>query len=142
MLILLALNLERTQTGWTIPITSFTSWVFLSWLICYPVLRNKYQSLYSKNSGQFESYKHRALTLHHGDKRNSHVKRRWTTNGVDVNPLEYATRGTQSTDGIFNAILVFAEHLWATFLLILFGPLLAVLVVVMKLVSWLQLRGR
>jgi len=140
MLVLLTWSLERTQTGWTIPVTYFTTWIFLSWFLCYPALRNKYQSLYSKNGERFETYKHRALTLHHQDKGNSHVNRRWTTKGEVVNPWEYTTGDTQSTDEILNPILIFAEHLWATFLLILFGPLLGVWAVVTGLVS--RLRGR
>ncbi|MCT4487899.1 hypothetical protein [Levilactobacillus parabrevis] len=140
MLVLLTWSLERTQTGWTIPVTYFTAWIFLSWLLCYPALRSKYKSLYSKSGEHFETYKHRALTMHHQDKGNSHVNRRWTAKGEIVNPWEYTTGDTQSTDEVLNPVLVFAEHLWATFLLILLGPLLGVWAVVAKLVSWL--RGR
>jgi len=138
MLVLLTWDLKRTKAGWTIPVTYFTTWIFLSWLVCYPALRNKYQSLYSKNGERFETYKHRALTMHRQDIGNSHVNRRWTPNGVAANPWEYTTGTTQSTDEILNPVLIFAEHLWATFLLILFGPLLAVLAGVMKLVSLLR----
>ncbi|WP_143462005.1 hypothetical protein [Levilactobacillus enshiensis] len=138
MLILLTWDLKRTRMGWTIPVTDFTSWVFLSWLLCYPALRTKYQSLYSKNGERFETYKHRALTMHRQDMGNNHVKRRWTLNGVTANPWEYTTGTTQSTDEILNPVLIFAEHLWATFLLILFGPLLAVLAGVMKVASLLR----
>jgi len=90
---------------------TFTTWIFLSWLVCYPGLRQRYRSLYSRNGERFETYKHRALAMHHQDISDNHVKHRWTTKGVVVNPWEYTTGTTQSTDGILNPVLVFCEHL-------------------------------
>ncbi len=136
MVLLLTWDIRMTKTGWYIPVTIFTTWIFLSWLVCYPGLRQRYRSLYSRNGERFETYKHRALAMHHQDISDNHVKHRWTTKGVVVNPWEYTTGTTQSTDGILNPVLVFCEHLWATFLLILFGPLLVGYLAVTKLVRW------
>jgi len=135
---LLAGALEHTRTGWKLPITGFTAWVSLSWLLGYPWLRRKYREMYSKNGEHFESYKHRAMTMHHQDMSDSHVNRRWTTNGVSANPWEYTVGETQSTDEILNPILVFAEHLWATFLLILFGPVLVAWSLLVGAVRWVK----
>lgn len=125
MLLLLTWSLQKTVHGWTIPLTPFTSWIVLSWLLCYPSLRRQNPTLYSKNGEKMASYKTRALALHQEDKRHNHRDRRWTSNGVAVNPWMYNNSNTQSTDEILNPIYVFCEHLWATFLLILFGPIIA-----------------
>ncbi|AYM02092.1 hypothetical protein D8911_03460 [Levilactobacillus brevis] len=133
MIVLLTWNLQNFQGHWRIPITKFTVWVLLSWLLLYPGLRKAYHFLYSKNGSGIESYKTRSMKMHHQDIANSHKDRRWTTNGVVANPWEYNQAYTQSTDEILNPIFVFCEHLWITFLLIIFGPLIFVFRMVVKL---------
>lgn len=124
MLVLLTWSIQKTQTGWFIPLTPFTGWVVLSWLLCYPWLRRRYSELYRKNGEEMSSYKTRALALHREDQRQNHHGHRWTSDGVVSNPWFYNSSNTQSTDEILNPVYIFGEHLWATFLLILVGPLL------------------
>ena len=126
MLLLLTWNLQWTAHGWRLPLTWFTAWVGLSWLLGYPFLRQHFSSLYHQNGSDMESYKNRALRLHQADIASHHTDRRWTSNGVAANPWSYGATATQTTDEILNPIYLFCAHLWATFLLILFGPVLVV----------------
>ena len=123
MLVLLTWNLQNVEGHWQIPITWFTTWIFMSWLFLYPVLRKAYSFLYSKDAVELESYKTRSINMHHQDMANSHKDHRWTPNGVSVNPWEYTQSNTQSTDEISNPIYFLCEHLWITFILILLGPI-------------------
>lgn len=127
--ILLAFGLQRVKGQWQVPVTPYAVWIFLSWLVCYPELRRHFASLFIKNSEEMTSYKTRSLAMHQQDMQNSHRDRRWTTNGVTVNPWAFTTDTTQSTDEILNPIYVYCERLWATLLLILFGPIISLFLV-------------
>jgi len=100
VLMMILLN-WHTQNGWRTPITPYTAWVFLSWLLCYPWLRGKLGCLFLK-SGK---------------------NRRMTSNGITSYPWQYAIGSTRSVGEIFSLIYIFLEHLLVSFLLILFGPL-------------------
>lgn len=49
MLVLLTWNTRNLKNGWLVPITPYTAWIFLSWLLCYPWLRGKLGFLFIKN---------------------------------------------------------------------------------------------
>lgn len=126
LLILLTWGLEHKQTGWSLTLTPLSYWAIGSWLVGYPGLRHRYAGLFGKDDESFVSYKKRALTLHHQDIASGHRGRRWTTNGVAVNPWAYTQSNMQSTDEILNPIYLWCEHLWLSLLLIVAGPLLII----------------
>lgn len=101
MIILLTWNTQHTKNGWLVPITPYTVWIFLSWLLCYPWLRGKLGYLF----------------IRRGKNRTS------TSNGIPAYPWYYAIGTTRSIGEVFSLIYIFCEHLLISFLLILFGPL-------------------
>ncbi|BAN06108.1 hypothetical protein [Levilactobacillus brevis] len=133
---LLAIAGEGGGGHWSFQVTPFVSWVMLSWLVCYPILRKTYRRLYQQNNQEMASYKKRSLDLQHQDMANSHQGYRWSPNGVSTNPWEYNLANTQSTDEILNPIYIFCVHQWITFLLLMFGPLLVLGVWLVKGIKW------
>lgn len=133
MLLMLTWSLQQVAGRWIMPVTPITIWTFLSWLLCYPNLRAKFSDLYSKNNAGMESYKTKALKLHQQDISSNHKGYRWSSNGVATNPWAYSHDSTQSTDEILNPIFIFCEHLWITFLLILCGPIVMVVLMLTNL---------
>lgn len=101
MLVLLTWNTRNLKNGRLVPITPYTTWVFLSWLLCYPWLRGKLGFLFIKNN----------------------KNRKLTSNDISLYPSQYTTGSTRSIGEIFSLTYVLAEHLLISFLLILFGPL-------------------
>lgn len=101
MVVLLTWNARNLKNGWLVPITPYTVWVFLSWLLCYPWLRGKLGFLFIKNG----------------------KNKRLTSNGIYAYPFQYTLGSTRSVGEIFRLNYVLCEHLLISFLLILFGPL-------------------
>lgn len=122
--VLLSWNLHRTALGWLPAPTPYTAWILLSWSLGYPALRWHFSGLFRSNDASMESYKNRALRLHQDDMASHHRRGRWTVSGVSANPWAYGAGTTQTTDEIVNPLFILCEHLWATLLLILFGPLI------------------
>lgn len=131
MLILLLSNLRKVGSKWVLPLSLFTCWVLMSWLL-FPILRKRFSRLYIKANDSLRSYKTSSLDRHHQDMQGNHKNRKWTANGVTVNPWEYSLGNTQSTDDILNPIYVFCEHLFISTLLIGFGPFILVICMVVK----------
>ncbi|QEA31609.1 hypothetical protein [Secundilactobacillus malefermentans] len=140
MLILQTWSLQKVNNSWVMPITPVTIWNFLSWLLCYPILRKRFAVLFSKDDAGMESYKNKALKLHQQDISNNHKHRQWTSDGVVVNPWAFQYLGTQTTDEIVNPIFVFFEHLWISFLLIILGPIFIVSLMFIKITKYLVKR--
>lgn len=107
MMILLTWN---TTGSWKVPVTPYTTWIFLSWLLCYPWLRDKlgYLFIKSKNS-------------------------RLASKGIISYTWQYSIGSTRSVGEIFSLIYVLCEHLLISFLLILFGPLVTCILIVITL---------
>jgi len=126
MSILLLSNLRKVETTWVFPLSALTCWVLISWLL-FPIMRRRFSKLYIKNDGSMSSYKTNALDAHHQDIQQNHKNRRWTSNGVTVNPWEYNFGNTQSTDDILNPLYIFCEHLFVSVLLIMFGPFILII---------------
>lgn len=101
VLVLLTWNTRNLKNGWLVPITPYTTWVFLSWLLCYPWLRGKLGFLFVKNN----------------------KSSKLTSNDISLYPLQYTMGSTRSIGEIFSLTYVLAEHLLISFLLVLFGPL-------------------
>ncbi|WP_341778578.1 hypothetical protein [Levilactobacillus sp. HBUAS70063] len=100
LVILLTWNIQNTKNSWLVPITPYTVWLLLSWLLGYPWLRGRLGYLFLKDN------------------------RKATSTGITVRPWQYAIGSTRSIGEIFSLIYIFCEHLLISLLLILFGPLL------------------
>ncbi|WP_024746662.1 hypothetical protein [Levilactobacillus namurensis] len=131
LLLIFLWNIRRDGSHWVIPVTFFTGWLIISWLL-FPVLRERFSKLYVKNDTGMTSYKTAALAAHQDDMRQSHKDRRWTSNGVTVNPWAYQSGNTQSTDDILNPIYLFCEHLLISVVFMLLGPVILVVSILVK----------
>lgn len=100
LVILLTWNIQNTKNSWLVPITPYTVWLLLSWLLGYPWLRGRLGSLFLKDN------------------------RKATSTGITVRPWQYAIGSTRSIGEIFSLSYIFCEHLLMSLLLILVGPLL------------------
>lgn len=100
LVILLTWNIQNTKNSWLVPITPYTVWILLSWLLGYPWLRGRLGDLFLKDN------------------------RKATSTGITARPWQYAIGSTRSIGEIFSFIYIFCEHLLMSLLLILFGPLL------------------
>lgn len=65
-------------------------------LILLPIIRYYLPRLYSSKSVAFETYKDKAMKLHHQDIQNNHKGHSWTPDHVTSNPWEYSASQTQS----------------------------------------------
>lgn len=130
--ILLLSNLRKVENNWELPLSGFTCWVLLSWLL-FPILKRRLAKLYLQANDSLRSYKTSSLDRHHQDMQRNHKNRKWTANGVTVNPWEYSLGNTQSTDDILNPIYIFCEHLVISVLLVGLGPFILAIYMVVKL---------
>ncbi|KRK68879.1 hypothetical protein FC79_GL002318 [Lentilactobacillus buchneri DSM 20057] len=99
-------------------------WYFLlDMLLILPVVRILMRQAFSQESVEFETYKDKALRLHHADVQANHKNRAWSANGVTVNPWEFRYTQTQSYKGAADFGFNIFKNLCLNLLIVLFGPL-------------------
>ncbi|AQW20689.1 hypothetical protein PL11_001540 [Lentilactobacillus curieae] len=82
---------------------------------------------------RFESYKDRAMNLHHQDRQMQHRNNQWSANGVTANQWEYSWDTTQSYSGLADMGYRWGVGLLINALFILFSPVfIAYLVVILR----------
>lgn len=79
-------------------------------LLVLPLIRMVSLYSYNKKPIKLETYKDRALKLHHSDAQANHKDRAWSANGVTVNPWEYMNASTQSYEGISDSFFNCVKH--------------------------------
>lgn len=92
-------------------------------LVMLPIIRIYFAQVSNDKTAQFETYKDRALRLHHSDAQANHKNRDWSANGVTANPWEYMHASTQSYQGVTDWLFKLAKGFFLNLLLLLFGPL-------------------
>ncbi|MCP9369289.1 hypothetical protein [Lentilactobacillus kefiri] len=113
---------------------SSLDWYFLVCLIMIlPIARAQMKKLYQKDSTEFETYKDKALRLHHSDAQANHKGRSWSANGVTANPWEYQYSQTQSYKGAADFAYTVVKNLILNILIIIFGPIFLIYAIYKKL---------
>lgn len=95
-------------------------------LLVLPLIRMVSLYSYNKKPIKLETYKDKALKLHHSDAQANHKDRAWSANGVTVNPWEYMNASTQSYEGISDSFFNCVKHFFVNVLMLLFGPIFLV----------------
>lgn len=99
-------------------------WYFLlDMLLILPVVRILMRQAFSRESVEFETYKDKALRLHHADVQANHKNRAWSANGVTVNSWEFRYTQTQAYKGAADFGFNIFKNLCLNLLIVLFGPL-------------------
>lgn len=99
-------------------------WYFLlDMLLILPVVRMLMRQAFSQESVEFETYKDKALRLHHADVSANHKNRDWSPNGVTVNPWEFRYSQTQSYKGVADFSFNIFKNLCLNLVIVIFGPL-------------------
>lgn len=73
---------------------------FADYVITIPLVRHWYSHIYRDDKVEFETYKDKALKMHHSDIQANHKNRAWSANGVTSNPWEFMYSQTQSYKGV------------------------------------------
>lgn len=86
-----------------------------------PFLRLYYNSWFISTEND-SSYRGKALDTYHQEMAHQQKDKKWSSNGVYVNPWEYTTPYTQSYDSSLNWVYSIAKCLFMSILFILFAP--------------------
>lgn len=106
---------------------SWCDWYFLvNLVLILPIVRVFMRHAYRQDSVEFETYKDKALRLHHEDAQANHKNRAWSANGVTANPWEYQYSQTQSYKSASDFGFNITKNLLLNILTIAFGPILLV----------------
>lgn len=99
-------------------------WYFLlETILVVPIVRMLMTSIYSQKSVEFETYKDKALRLHHADVQANHKHHDWSANGVRANPLEFRYSQTQSYKGASDFGFSIFKNLVLNLIVIVSGPI-------------------
>lgn len=120
------------HSRWTVNLSMLDWYYLFNLCLILPFVRGVMKRAYRKDSVEFETYKDKALRLHHSDAQANHKGRSWSANGVTVNPWEYQYSQTQSYKGAADFSFNVAKNLFLNILIIIFGPLFLVYVVIRK----------
>lgn len=117
----------ESKSGWAmLQMTVHLSWLdgylLVNLLITLPIIRLVYSWVFSKAPVKFETYKDRALKLHHADAQANHHNRKWSANGVTTNPWEYTHATTQSYEGLSDSLFNLFKNLLLNGVMLFWGP--------------------
>lgn len=117
----------ESKSGWAmLQMTVHLSWLdgylLVNLLITLPIIRLVYSRVFSKAPVKFETYKDRALKLHHADAQANHRHRKWSANGVTANPWEYTHATTQSYEGLSDSLFNLVKNLFLNGIMLFLGP--------------------
>ncbi|EHO48262.1 hypothetical protein [Lentilactobacillus kisonensis] len=107
----------------TLNLTMIDLYFLMNCLIVIPLVRYSHSHLYRKDKVEFETYKDKALRLHHSDIQSNHKERTWSPNGVTSNPWEFMYSQTQSYKNISDSSFNYFKNLMINLTIILFGPI-------------------
>ncbi|KRL39009.1 hypothetical protein [Liquorilactobacillus uvarum] len=96
---------------------------FFITLILLPFFRITHMSWFKSSDDQFVTYKQRALDMHQQDIAQNHKNRKWSSNGVSVNPWEYTTTTTLTYGNSAGWGYSLAKSLFMSTVFIIFAPI-------------------